>query len=333
MATTLWQKVTGPSAGLVQQHYVSARLDELKRRNPQLEQKIAKILTESPLLKHLKLKGDQWLEVYRTINRNLQAADLTINFKAESWFTKENLYPSYTQTYERSVGADGRKLLMDDPLNPGDVRARVDDAISLPTAWNAPAPPAHRGLRPGQQSGQRIAAQMAFGKQAKVTQPDGKKGVESQNPHFNPKTKQVFAALNYGRRPRGSTLAYGKSHLVLHPRLKVNALYYGGDTFFAPVQDTSIQMHYGMLAAVLAHSHTLLVDNIIKSCFLNMTLEDLDGFTAASLLLEGHIFGPLPFADNLSAVRLPASHMGTPIGINAFKFAAKHGAKLVYISD
>ena len=77
MATSLWQRVTGPSAGLVQQHYTAARADDLKRRNPALEQQLAKVLSEHSALAHLKLKGDKYLEVYRTNNRGLQAADLT----------------------------------------------------------------------------------------------------------------------------------------------------------------------------------------------------------------------------------------------------------------
>jgi hypothetical protein len=224
--TNLWQKATGPSAALVQQQYVAARLEDLKRRNPGLEQKVAQVLTQHPLLAGQKFKGDQWLEVYRKINRSLQAADLTINFKAESWFTTENPYASYTQMYERSAGADGTNKLFDDPMNPANTRARVDDAVTFPAPWSNPAPPAQRGkanLTPGQQSGQRIQPQMAFGQQRTLA--GAKPGVESMNRHFNPKTKQIFAALNYGRRPHGSSLAYGDCCLVLQSRIKANAMY------------------------------------------------------------------------------------------------------------
>lgn len=341
MATNLWQKVTGPSAGLVQQHYTAARADDLKRRNPALEQQLAKVLTEHPALAHLKLKGDKWLEVYRTINRSLQAADLTINFKAASWFTTENLYDSYTQMYERSG-----KTLMSDALNPADVRARVDDAVTFPAAWSAGAPPAQRGLRPGQQSGQRIQNQMAFGQQTRVTakvkanpmfgdgEVDSLVGVQSANPYFNPKTKQIFAALNYGRRPHGSSLQYGNCHLVLNPGLKVNALYYGTDTFFLGKQDTSAQMPYQMLAGVLSYAKPNMVTAIIQSCFQGARLSDLTGSTIGgeALLLEGHVFGALPFKNNIAEVCMPVEHKGTDIGKNAIKFAAKHGAKLIWVA-
>lgn len=337
--TNLWQKATGPSAALVQQQYVAARLEDIKRRNPGLEQKVAQVLTQHPLLAGQKFKGDRWLEVYRKMNRSLQCADLTINFRAESWFTTENTYSSYTQMYERSAGADGKNKLFDDPLNPANLRARVDDAVTFPAPWSTPAPPAQRGivnLTPGRQSGERIQTQMAFGSQHTLT--GAKPGVESGNRHFNPKTKQIFAALNYGRRPHGSSLVYGDCQLVLQPRIKINAMYYGGDTFFAPVQDTSVQVGYGMLAAVIAHAHFAMVTDIVKSCFLDMQLDDMggshtaiSGSMAASYLLEGHVFGALPFAESVSDVRLPGRYMGTAIGNNAFKFASKHGTKLTYL--
>lgn len=341
MATSLWQKVTGPSAGLVQQHYTAARVDDLKRRNPALEQQLAKVLSEHPALAHLKLKGDKYLDVYSKINRSLQAADMTINFKAESWFATENNYDSYTQMYERSG-----KTLLSDALNPADVRARVDDAVTFPAAWTAGAPTAQRGLRPGQQSGARIQNQMAFGQQTRVTQKvpgnpmfgDGEVdqliGVQSANPHFNPKTKQIFAALNYGRRPHGSSLQYGNCHLVLHPKLKVNAMYYGSDTFFLNKQETSAQMPYQMLAGVLAYAKPNMVSAIIQSCLQGASLTDLTTSTIGSeaLLLEGHIFGALPFKGNLAAVCMAVNHKGTDIGKNAVKFAAKHGAKLVWVA-
>lgn len=342
--SNLWKAVTGPSAGLVQQHFVQARQSALKARNPELENQVAKVLTEHPSLKHLKLKGDQWLEVYRKINRNLQAAELTINFKAESWFSTENHYPSYTQMYERSVGADGKLLLKSDKLNPADVRARVDDAVTFPQAWSAPAAAPQRGLRPGVQSGQRIQAQMQFGAQKRHEQKaapagglfdDGSAtelvGVESRNPHFNPKTKQVFAALNYGRRPHGSSTQYGDCFLVLHPRFKVNALYFGGDTFILEALKRLSQTPYGMLASIVAHAQPRMVNDIIASCYHDRALDDVTKLDSPDLLMEAHIFSALPFENNLAEVCLPLRYQGTVIGRNAATFVRKHGSKLRWV--
>lgn len=344
--TTLWKKATGPSAGLVQQHFVEARQSDLKRRNPELETKVAKVLMEHASLKYLKLKGDKWLEVYRKINKNLQDAELTINFTGESWFSTENLYSSYTQMYERSVGTDGKLLLKSDKLNPADVRARVDDAVTIPKAWNAPAGALKRGAQPGLQSGQRIGAQMQFGAQKRHEQQvssqgtglfdDGQPmtqliGVSSTNKQFNPKTKQIFAALNYGRRPHGSSTFYGDCFLVLNERLKMNALYFGGDTFVLEASGRLDQTPYGMLGSIIAHATRHLVNAIIASCYQGQSLNDTSKMDAMDLLLEAHIFGALPFSESLVDVCIPLRYKNTVIGANAGKFARKHGAKLRWV--
>lgn len=49
--------------------------------------------------------------------------------------------------------------------------------------------------------------------------------LEASNPYFNPWSKQIFAALNYGRRPHGATVTYGRSYLVLNLKFKTNAIY------------------------------------------------------------------------------------------------------------
>jgi len=328
--SSIWKKVTGPSAGLVQQHYVKARESDLHRRNPDLEGKVKKLLEEHQSFAHLKLKGDKWLDIYRKINKNIQAADLTINFSGESWFSTENNYETYTQMYERSVDKDGKVKLINNMLNPADVRARVDDAVTFPEAWNKSAPaPTHRGLRPGAQSGQRIQTQMAFGEQKAISKDGRNVGVESLNSHFNPKTKQVFAALNYGRRPHGSSTGYGQSHLVLHPRFKVNSFYYAGDTFFISTKDTTVQMPFGTLAAIMVHAKPSMVDAIIRSCYFGAALDDIDMTGSFQLLLEAHLFSGLSFSNNISEVRLSAEHAGSEVHKNASKFSAKHGAKLV----
>lgn len=356
MANGKWTRVTEPSPGLVQDHYVAARLEELKARNPALEEQLAKVLVEHPLLEHLKLKKDKtgrkWLEVYRGINTALQQKSLTINFKAEAWFTTENNYDSYTQMYERAAAAaKGKLVLMSDALNPARVRARVDDAVTFPKAWTpgAQAParpglPAPRGLKPsltpGLQSGQRIQNRMAFGQQSPILEKqqgpwddapvDTEVGVASNNPYYNPKTKQVFAALNYGMRPHGSSTRYGMCFLKLKLALNTSAFYFGGDTFFSKQQNTSVQMPFQMLAGVLANSHPKLVNDVITSCYFGRSLPDAVGFVAEDLLLEGHLFSALPFTGNITHVCLPEQYRGTVIGANAATFALKHGAEITY---
>jgi len=335
---TIWKKVEGPSAGLVQQHYVQARMESLHRRNKDLESQIAEKIRTHPKFQGMKLSGDKWLAVYRRITERLQSADLTINFSASSWFSQENTYDSYTQLYERSGRNDSDPAraaqLLSNVQNPAVFRANIDDKITfsnLASPGTSSAP--FRGLMPGRQGMDRIREQMEFraGQSPRVVVVDpkdsgqNKEYADSTNRHFNPKTKQVFAALNYGRRLRGSNIDYGTSHMVLSPRFKVNALYYGGDTFYHA--DASGQTAYHILGALIAHVKPNLLDAIVDSCYFGATLPDNKD---ASLMVEGHLFSELTFKGNIVEIALDAP-AGSPMHANAKKFAAKHGAKLVVV--
>lgn len=133
--------------------------------------------------------------------------------------------------------------------------------------------------------------------------------------------------MNYGRRPHGATIYYGLGFIKLHPKLKVNAFYYGNDTF--AVMDTREQVHYLGLGLILGMGNPAITRAIIDSCYYNRTLCDT---AATDELLEGHIFGALPFKDNIVEVCIPTNHSGTVIGDNAQKFATKHGARVLWTS-
>jgi len=209
----------------------------------------------------------------------------------------------------------------------------VDDKITFANlASSGKSSTPVRGLMPGRQGTDRIREQMEFrANPAARTVVDPKDSsqqkeyADSTNKHFNPKTKQVFAALNYGRRFRGSNIDYGTSHMVLSPKFKVNALYYGGDTFY--IADASGQTSYHTLGALIAHVKPNLLDAILDSCYFGATLPDNKD---ASLMVEGHLFNELTFKGNIVEIALDAPS-GSQIHANAKKFAAKHGAKLVLL--
>lgn len=160
-----WKKVTGPSAGLVQQHYVEGRLEALYRRNKDLEAQVKQALANAPLLKSMKLggSGDKWLKVYEKINLALQAAQLTINFDASRWFSTENTYATYSQAYQRSGSNGAGAQLLGDALNPPVYRAQIDDKITFDRATGVLAGGAsQRGLMPGRQGVNRVREQMEF---------------------------------------------------------------------------------------------------------------------------------------------------------------------------
>jgi hypothetical protein len=331
---SIWKTVTGPSAGLVKKHYVEARKAALERRNKGLEKQLAKVLKSIPSLKE-QTKGDKWLDVYHRITEKLQRAPLTINFQADSWFSSENNFPTYAHGYERG-GRDGnsRARFQDDPkTNPAIRRADADDKITfnkLVGDQGSSAPV--RGLKRAWQGTDRIREQMEFRTASQLITEKGvggnpdKQFAVSTNKRFDPKTKQIFAALNYGRRPNGSCTYYGDSHLVVKRDFKVNALYYGGDTFYDS-KDASQQAAFHVLGTLLAWAKPALLDAIVQSCYFDNRLANT---AAPQYLVEAHLFDELPFTNNIEEIVLACDARSVQHE-NAKIFAAKHGAKLTLI--
>ena len=345
-ATGPW-KLTEPSSQVVQQHYVNARVREINSNfgDRYREETIDALLTDYAA----EIKGQsrahkrKYCEtIYDVITKTLQGRDLTINLKAESWFSVENPYETYAQMYERALDpATGGMFLTDsDPLNPAKVRARADDRITFPKHWGKPSGPAERGLAPGIQPFQSITSRMLTG--AKIpkyaatptndtyltdaVKADGSAAYKSKNPKFNARAKQIFSALNYGRRPHGSSTQYGDSYFVLNPSLKVDAIYFAGDTFFIPGADS--QVSYKTLGALYLKAKGDLRRLLVNSCLSNIRLEDTAN---AAELVEAHIFSQLRFATGVSELHLEATD-NKKIVKNAEKFCRKWGIRLVQSS-
>jgi hypothetical protein len=241
----------------------------------------------------------------------LQSAELTINFDAGSWFSKPNEYNSYTQMYERGTTVveteDGKRelRLKGNALNPADERDRADARVTFGANINSP----DRGG---------IARLMSTGEVVATDQADQ---FRIRNGQFNPKARQIFAGLNYGRRPRGSNIQYGRCKLVLRDDLKRNAIYYMGDTFLEGI-NSSHRVSYGTLTAVLLHATPQAVNQILDSCFRLMQLEDTDDMRE---LLEAHIFEPVQFRHDVAEIVIDDSLTTPDIKKNAEAFAKKHG--------
>ena len=324
----------GPSAGLVQRHFVEARLESLYTRNRGLEEQVKQALIQG--IPGLSPKGDRWLDAYKKITRSMQAAELTINFNADRWFATENNYETYAQAYEKSGFekdakgySTGTALFKGDKMNPALLRASQDDKITFPAPKPGRQPSPQRGLMPGRQSQARVETQMRFdaagarGKTVAELAGDSSLTARSQNAHFNPKTKQVFAGLNYGRRLNGSCVDYGYSYFVLHDKLKVNAIYFGGDTFYH--KDATQQAAYGTLGSLVAWADANLMADIVRSCY-NGTR--LDNTKDPKLLVEGHLFQELRLRGNIKTIYLAAKARSV-VHHNAEIFSAKHNAQLV----
>jgi hypothetical protein len=296
------------------------------------------------------------------MTRRLQSADLTINIDARSWFRTENIYDSYAQMYQKAMRAsrDGQMILTDQKNNPARVRAGIDDNVTFPKDWgmkttwlgqegfryanNPPPLPQQRGLSPAH-TRNRLMQKMSPGQLRGVELQQGDQVVQgfvTDNQQFDPKTKQVFAALNYGRRPHGSSTYYGWSHMVLHDRFKFNALYYAGDTFNALLPKYKLtpehQITYPLLGLIYDKGRDPMRAGLLKSCLDNATLPSTSD---KELLLEGHLFESFKFPGNIktlyiSQMDLPANdpdrgELIRTIYGNARTFAQRHGAQIVFM--
>ena len=311
MAESTWKKELPCRA--VQHHFVNARTGELNALGKSLREQTVALFRTGPdfaaKLKGLTGKQKDWAanDAYDHLTAELQSRDLTINLKARSWFLTENNYDSYAQMYEKAINRSTGEMILDrasDPNNPPDVRAAADDKVTFPQGWKgASTSPTQRGLTPSfKPSVQRIMGRMETGTLSE-NQP-GK--YRSQNALFNPKTKQVFAALDYGRRPHGSTTFYGKSYFVLEPSLKVNAIYFPADTFC--IESADMQVSYQTLGSILLKANQknpAMFRCLLASCLAKARLEDT---TDPGDLLEAHIFEKLRFQGHMKKFYLSLDH-------------------------
>jgi hypothetical protein len=349
-------KFAQPSAQVIQKHYVNARVHELNRDADRHRDETVHALlkdygaqikwqTRAKKLKYCGLAYDMLTSV-------LQQRDLTINLNAAVWFSQPNPYKTYAHMYERAMKGGGPMELTDaDELNPANQRAWADDRITFPEHWADKTSPAHRGLDPrATQSGQAISNRMLTGTaipssgtilapkdvlqktrrfegpitaRADTFQIDPLAVFTSKNPKLNPKAKQVFAALNYGRRTHGSSHQYGWSHLVLKANLKVDAIYFPGDTFYIPGADH--QATFKTLGKLYLNAGVDLRALLVQSCLQGMQLGDNK---EAMYLVEAHIFQEVRFDSHVKALRLEATTDQTIVA-NAQKFCDKWGFPLV----
>lgn len=348
-----------PGSRVVQQAFVNARVNEINRGTNGLREETIQAFLQDPFLGP-RLKGYSSSkkrayceDAFDRLTRALQSRDLTINFKAYKWFTAENPYETYAQMYER--GLKGGRMILDDsdPDNPAEIRAGADDRVTFPSHWNAAQPALRRGqqgaitLSPKGPSTKQIMGRMMAGRtllaENQLVPPSNHlnrvplagqhAGYESPNPKFDAKTKQVFAAVNYGRRPSGACTKYGHSYMVLSSKYKTNAIYFPEDTFYA--SGANLQVSYQVLGALFLKAKPLMRKNIVDSCFDNVRLPDSsDG----SDLMEAHIFEPVRFGGGVESIILngespvdaePAHPVTPQIVTNAKTFCRKWGITLV----
>lgn len=240
------------------------------------------------------------------------------------------------------------------PQNQADTRAGVDNNVTFPKTWKQAQPPAAvrgRGLGPGLHHPGRIQNQMDTGTLNDVrAQPTDLASWTAGNKHFNPDTKQVFLALNYGRRPHGSSTNYGWSYFVGKADLKARCLYYSRDTFHTgtvlnpanpavpllnkSVDAATLQVAFQNLGAIIGHEGDHIRKDILASCYDGQVLKDITVSGAhADYLLEAHHFGELTFGQHVDHMVISPRGLSDPalwrqIVANATQFTKRNGIRL-----
>lgn len=160
--------------------------------------------------------------VTQPLYKLLQDTPLTINFNALSWFKDQAGFDEYSTMWDRKQ-TDNSLNVNPDPKNPAHVRAKAD-----------------RWALYGQFDDGKVDAAAAGLKLAHVKQQGGvtaaptwshSRGSAGKTPKQVVADSQIFAALNYGRRPHGSNTAYGKSFFELSDDFKDGAVFFAMDTF------------------------------------------------------------------------------------------------------
>lgn len=354
-----WQ--AGSNTRAVQHAFVNARVSEINRHaiTKLFKPTLALLKQSVPALK--KASPEKIEAAFFTMTERLQSAQLTINLMAPNWFLTPNNYDSYAQMYERAVKAGQMKLNDSDPKNPAEMRVVADEKATFPKALvevdyklgamgakmtrhdvkATPSSGPSRGLAP---RGRGIGDAVQRMTPGALVQNAGE--YTASNMRFDPRTRQVFAALNYGRRPHGSCTDYGHSYLVLSDKFKRDAIYFGGDTFGVfegKAVSADDQISYDLLGAVYLKANASLRSDLQQSCLTGGSLKDT---ADKDLLLEAHLFEGVKFSGGTVALCLSAKdHVKDASGAkrpltgdewltiqtNARAFAKKHGIKLTFI--
>ena len=298
-------KKLSPTPESIQKEYVEKRKRALFKNDDAKTEAVKKVI-ENLHAEH-NIKAD-WHETYLRIHEHMQCAALTINLDAGSWFTTDNTYATYAQMYERGVGADGKMRLVNDSLNPAKGRAITDDLVTIPDDWaNSPRFSQRKRIYKAMHAtgATKDSLKMASDNPEKAPTLVGgeKTGYSSTNKHFMPGAKQVFAALNYGRRPHGSTPTYGYSFLVLKPSLKEDAIYYPADTFNLANSGTRNQATFNTIGALLERANSTLRRDLWASCYHRHYLADIEPGDM-DLLLEAHLFKQIKMAEDIESLFL-----------------------------
>lgn len=273
-------------------------------------------------------EAEGWESVYQEITGKLQSAALTINLNSRGWFGAPNTYDEYATTYKLNTksGDDagdpgGKKQAIGDQYKAGmaktaanvkeDASARLiaDQKATLSEDWKNAGRFTQRkriykamSATDGKDFAELTATNISKMNDLGGRDADGT-GIFIDNKKFKVSSKQIFAALNYGRRINGSSITYGGSYLKLNDKLKRKAIYFPMDTFSLLGREAHFtrQCTYETLGVVMGYCDLGMLKNIWQSCFSGFTCENTDD---PYKLIEAHIFDKVKMNRDVDALYL-----------------------------
>lgn len=284
--TAMPEAMQGVCANVVKHHFTRSEIRFISKEEERLHGLVFEKLKAMPPFDQMSDNGI--VEAIKQITFRLQQSDLTINFKSSGFFSRRNKSVSYQQMYERGVykgegsdGEEGLRMTYGNALNPSDVRDTADTRVMF-------RPGVGTGSTEGIGRFMQTGGLVKDGADFKVT-----------NKNFNAKTRQTFAALNWGRCPTGAARDYGSSHMVLSDRFKQNAMYYMGDTFDSGATAAN-RATYGLLFALILWAKPAVVKGIIHAGWYGQR-QDWAAMGGHSLL-EAHIYEEVRFKGGVKRI-------------------------------
>ncbi len=286
-------------------------------------------------------------DVVTPLQNLAKQAPLTIGFKAPSWFGTGAGFDEYITMWDRHT-TDAALTANQDPKNPAHVRAKADRHALYGQFADGKSQVGAAGL-----------ALPHVKKTGGTTAPATLHYSHNHSPApGGAADSQVFAALNYGRRPHGANTEYGKSVFELDDGFKKDAIYFAMDTF-TPVSTGSgvkakadrsklYQVSFNTFGgAILLATRSQYLGNPSPTHLANSKALIADLLSSARngnprpdsaenhLLIEAHIFRRVRMIPaQVRAVHLSRSECGTQlkaIQANATQFSHRTKIQVDYI--
>jgi hypothetical protein len=238
-------------------------------------------------------------DVLNVVIRHLQNCELTINFKADSFFGRPISGRTYGNCWELGKGTGA---------STAPERDKAEDklfAYSEPHVVSAP------GYKP-------VSVAGAIGRHGDSRGLDADK--LPQNPYFLAGMRPKYAAVNFQNSAKGAAFKYGDDNFVLKPYVKFNATFTHFDSF--QVKSSAEVATYHNMAPIVRYMEDKMLDVLMK---------ESSGIKASPIgyaaYIEAQLHSDVDFGRDVDRVVIPGgvAKLSAKARANLEKFGKKFG--------